>query len=226
MKISNEVDYFEQNNFEQGKELARVYMKEAKVQVPNVIGSGILPLEMKSEKEFVERFFHERYLKAVYIYRKNGGWYNDIVFERGDKVQTFGTSHDAPFRTRKEAVIDLIGTMALVIAFGKGKMKCVDMSQAAEEKIDFRIYDQMFVLPRSSVLVYAEMIEAEKINWSCTTKDIIIESISRIHEEMSKPAYMRDNSYIWDRMLALLGCDVYLVNPPADWEGDPFYSPV
>ena len=155
------------------------------------------------------------------MYEKAGGWYGDIMCERDGETYTFGTPNAKPFRAKKEAIEYVIGAMAQVIAVGDGKIKPVDSSGTPAEFIDFRLYNEFYVLPMTSVKVLEKIIELQKMKRDCTTEDVIDECRKVIHDEMSKPADIRDNSLIMDRMLALIACDVCMVNQPIGWEGDP-----
>ena len=69
------------------------------------------------------------------------------------------------------------------------------------------------------------LVETSKMVSGCTTDDIIEESRVVIHNEMSKPACLRNDETILDRVALLTGCDVYFVNYPVGWDGDPFELP-
>ncbi len=165
------------------------------------------------------------YIEAVYIYEKNGGWFGDILCKRGDETSIFGTPNSEPLNSEQEAIDYVIHGMAKVIAAGDGKIESVDKSNLPDGCIDFRLYDRILILPTDLVSEMTKEVEIVKMAYGCTTDDVIEESRDLIHDEMSKPANLRNDETILDRVAVLTGCDVYFVNYPVGWNGDPFKLP-
>jgi hypothetical protein len=193
--------------------------------VPKAIESGALSSLRKSAAQDVQKFFNKKYIEAVYIYEKNGGWFGDILCQCGDETYVFGTPHSEPLNNEQEAIDYVIHGMAKVIAVGSGKVKSIDTSGLPEGYIDFRLYYSTLVLPTGLVSERTMAVETRKTVSGCTTDDIIEESRGIIHNEMSKPANLRNNKLILAGVAVLTGCDVYFVNYPVDWDGDPFELP-
>ena len=141
MKIENEKSYYETANLKAGKKLAKKYMKKAIAEIPKAIESGTLSSPRKSDAQVFQKFFHKKYIEAVYIYEKDGGWFGDILLDRGDETYVFGSDNSRPLNNEKEAIDFVIHGMAKIIAVGSGKVKLVDTSDLPDGCIDFRLYN-------------------------------------------------------------------------------------
>ena len=225
MKIENEKSYYETANLRAGKKLVKKYMKKAIAEVPKAIESGTLSIPRKSDVQVFQKFFHKKYIEAVYIYEKNGGWFGDILLDRGDETYVFGSANSRPLNNEQEAIDYVIHGMAKIIAVGIGKVKLVDTSDLPDGCIDFRLYKTTLFLPTDLVSEWTMLVETSKMVSGCTTDDVIELSKDLIHDEMSKPANLRNDEIILARVAVLTGCDVYVVNDPVGWDGDPFELP-
>ena len=163
MKIENEKNYYETANLKAGKKLAKRYMKQAIAEVPKAIASGTLSSPRKSAEQVFKKFFHKKYIEAVYIYEKNGGWFGDILLDRGDETLVFGSPNSEPFNNEQEAIDYVIHGMAKIIAAGDGKVESVDKSNLPDGCIDFRLYNSTLILPTDLVSEMTMLVETSKM---------------------------------------------------------------
>lgn len=226
MKIENERSYDENADLKAGKELAKKYMKQARAEVPHVIGNGLRSSTKKSAAQIVQKFFHEDYIETVYLYEENGGWYSGVMCKRDDETYTFGNFIEEPHGTEQEAIEYIIASMAKVIAFGQGKLTLVDNSEAPEGCIDFRLYDVHFCIKQTALREAEQTIELKKMLFDTSVEDSCNVAAAVIHAFMSMPNHLRDNELIEMAMLELIINDVYAVDCPVGWDGDPFEMPV